>query len=417
MQIIKANLIYTKRFGELTVMDKGYVGIENGAVVFVSDLVPKAYQDVIVTDYGNQLLIPGFCDLHTHAPQFENIGLGMNLKLLPWLEQLTFPTEAKYADSDYAKKMYRQVIRNVLRMGTTRVVFFSTVHTQSAQILIDLMEEVGLCGFVGKVNMDDNCAQSIRENTQVSIDETRTFYEKNKDNIGVKPIITPRFVPSCTRPLLKGLGELVVDYDAPIQSHINENIEEIEWVAQLHPEADSYADVYDRFGLFTNRTLMAHCVHMTPEETQLMAKNGVMAVHCPHSNSNLSSGIMPLKQLINQGVKAGLGTDVSGGNALSIAQTMVLAMQLSRLRYQQNPKEGYLSFEEAFYLATKGGGSFFGKVGSFEPGYMFDALVIDDSNLGVDSAKDSAERLRRFVYAGDDRNIVKRYINGKRIEV
>ena len=413
MYALKGNIIYAAECGALTTIKNGYVGVDGEHVAFVSETLPDAYQDIRVDDYGDRLIIPGFCDLHTHAPQFENIGLGMNLQLLPWLNELTFPTEAKYHDRAYAEEKYAHVIEELYRFGTTRAVLFTTIHVDTAQILVEMMEAAGFCGYVGKVNMDSNCPELLCEDTKVSLEQTRAFYERNKDNKNIKPILTPRFVPTSSREMLKGLGELASEYQAPIQSHINENLDEIRWVEELFPEADHYADVYDRYGLFTDRTLMAHCIHMKPEEIELMADRGVYAVHCPHSNVNLASGIMPLKVMMDKGVKVGFGSDVSGGNAVNIAEIIVLAMQVSKLRYQRHPEEGFLSFAEAFYIATKGGGSFFGKVGSFETGYEFDALVIDDKNLGNNDALDITERLSRFVYKGDDRNIVYRYIKGK----
>ncbi len=415
--IIKGDIVFAQDKTKLTMIPEGYVGVENGRVVFAGEVIPQAFKEEPITDYSGCLVMPGFCDMHTHAPQFENIGLGMDMKLLPWLETLTFPTEHKYKDLSYAEKQYKKAVAELIRQGTTRAVVFATVHLDSAQILLDTMEQAGLCGLAGKVNMDQNCPTYLAESTDVSLAETQAFLEKNKNKTCVKPILTPRFAPSCSKELLAGLGRLAETYDVPIQSHINENLDEIRWVAELFPEAENYADVYLRNGLLNDKTLMAHCIHMKPEETALFAKKGVMAVHCPHSNANISSGMMPLKTLMDAGVRVGLGSDISGGNAVSMPKTMVLAMQISKLRYQMHPEEGFLKLEEAFYLATKGGGSFFGKVGSFEQGYAFDALVVDDTALSQGGGMDLEARLGRFIYAGDDRQIVQRYIAGRKVDV
>ncbi len=415
--IIKGDIIYTTEKGSFKQIPSGYIGTADGRVTFAGAEIPEAFRNESVTDYSGRLVMPGFCDLHTHAPQYENIGRGMDLTLLPWLETLTFPTESRYGERDYAEKRYRRAVADVIRQGTTRAVFFATTHLNSTQMLIDMMEEAGLCGLAGKVNMDQNCPGYLVEDTDVSLAETRAFAEKNKDNVHVKPIVSPRFAPSCTPRLLKGLGELAAEYDLPIQSHINENMDEINWVAELFPEAQNYADVYRQNGLLNSQTLMAHCIHMKPEETRMFVENGVMAVHCPHSNANIASGMMPVKAMMAAGMRVGLGTDFSGGNAVSILKTMVLALQVSKLRYQMHPEEGFLKLSEAFFLGTKGGGSFFGKVGSFEEGYAFDALVVDDSALNREGGNDLEDRLSRFIYAGDDRNIVQRYIDGKPVAV
>ncbi len=415
--IIKGDIIYTANKDSFVQIPSGYIGIEDGKVTFVGTKVPETLINQPITDYSGKLVMPGFCDLHTHAPQYENIGCGMDLTLLPWLETLTFPTESRYGDLVHAEERYKRAIKDVIRQGTTRVVFFASTYQNSTQKLVDWMEEAGLCGMVGKVNMDQNCPDYIVEDTETSLAETRAFVENNMNNTHVKPILSPRFAPSCTLTLLNGLGKLAAEFDLPIQSHINENMDEIKWVAELFPESENYADVYLKSGLLNRKTLMAHCIHMKPEETAMFVKNEVMAVHCPHSNANIASGMMPVKALMKAGMRVGLGTDFSGGNTVSILKTMVLALQVSKLRYQMHPEEGFLKLSEAFYLATKGGGSFFGKVGSFEEGYAFDALVVDDLPISSGGGTDLEDRLSRFIYAGDDRNIVQRYIDGKAVDV
>jgi len=415
--IIKGDIIFAKDRETLVTVPSGYLGIEAGKVVFLDTVVPKAYKAEPITDYSGKLVMPGFCDMHTHAPQFENIGLGMNLTLLPWLDTLTFPTESKYGELDYAEARYKRVVKTLIKQGTTRAVLFATTYQNTTQRLVALMQEAGLCGFVGKVNMDQNCPDYIVEETAQSLADTRAFVEKNKDNTKVKPILSPRFAPSCTEGLLDGLGQLATEYDLPVQSHINENKDEIAWVDELFPSAENYADVYLKNNLLNDKTLMAHCIHMKPEETETFVQRGVMAVHCPQSNANLASGMMPVKALMDAGMRVALGTDFSGGNTVSIAKTMVLALQMSKLRHQLYPDEGFLKLADVFYMATKAGGSFFGKVGSFEPGYTFDALVVDDAPLTVDKDLSLEERLGRFIYAGDDRHIVQRYIDGQAVDV
>jgi guanine deaminase len=415
MLIIKGNLVFTPTKDMIETIENAYIGVLDGVIAFVSKQLPNEYKDTSIIDYGDKLIIPGFCDLHTHAPQFENIGLCMDEKLLTWLEKLTFPTEAKYKDAKYAKKMYTNVVSKMITQGTTRAVFFATVHADACQALVDVMREYGMRGYVGKVNMDANCPDYLIEDADDSISETVRFYESNMKNTDIKPIITPRFVPSCTQKTLERLGELAKKYDAPVQSHINETINEIKWVGELYPNYQSYSDIYDKNNLLNAKTVMAHCIHMKEKEVSLFANKGVVACHCPQSNANLASGIMPIKKWMDKGMKVAFGTDVSGGNDISILKTMVLAIQLSRIRFYQDASEGYLSLSEALYIATKGGGSYFGKVGSFEKGYEFDALIVDDSDISIKDNLSLEQRTARFIYGGDDRNIVKRYIFGKEV--
>ena len=231
----------------------------------------------------------------------------------------------------------------------------------------------------------------------------------------VRPIITPRFVPSCTPDMLKACGDLAARYQLPVQSHLSENISEIEWVQSLEKDSTSYGDAYDRYGLFGQTpTVMAHCVWTAGEELELIKRRGVMVAHCPTSNLNLASGLAPIRTFIEEGVPVGLGSDISGGHDLNIFRMMVFAIQVSKMHYQHNHEKAFLTLSEAFWLATKSAGRFFGRVGSFEPGYEFDALVIDDRGLNHDNYS-LLHRLERYVYLGDDRYITHRFCRGREI--
>lgn len=416
LKIYKGNVIFTEKPDVFTIIPNGYVGVEDGLVVFVGEQIPSAYEKEKVEDYGDQLIIPGFVDLHFHAPQYANIGLGLDKELLPWLNDYTFPEEAKYYDLAYAESVYRKVAFDLWRNGTTRAVLFSTIHGETTKFLMDIMHESGLGAYVGKVNMDRNAPDFLCESTAESLSGTREWLETyhNKYTL-VKPIITPRFVPTCTSELMDGLSELSREFNVPIQSHISENRNECAWVKELHPESADYAGVYEDHGLFTNRTIMAHCVHNTDEELKRFKDHGVFAAHCPNANHNLASGIMPLRKFLQAGIHVGLGTDVGAGHKVSIASVMASAMQASKLKWVEDPSLPPLTTAEAFYLGTKGGGSFFGKVGSFEKGYEFDALVIDDKELAITPGRSLEERLQRYIYTGDDRQIVKRFVRGNEI--
>ena len=247
----------------------------------------------------------------------------------------------------------------------------------------------------------------------VKADET-LIAEFGEDKL-VRPIITPRFIPTCTPEMLRACGELAKKYNLPVQSHLSENHDEIAWVSQLEPESTCYGDAYFRYGLFGQTpTVMAHCVWSSPEEIALMKRQQVMVAHCPTSNFNVSSGMAPIRTYLDEGIPVGLGSDISGGHDLSIFRMMLYAIQVSKMVYCHNKSIPFLTLSEAFWIATKSAGSFFGKVGSFEEGYEFDALVIDDAELNHDNYT-LAQRLERFVYIGDDRHIVARYCQGRLI--
>lgn len=415
---LKGNIIFAKEFGQYEIYEGGYVVVEGKLVKGTFIDLPEEYTGIKVFDYGDKLVIPGFVDTHVHAPQFANLGLGLDKELMPWLESYTFPEEAKYGDLEYAKLVYSSFVKQLWRYGTTRAGVFATVHKNSTKLLMDLFNKAGMGAYVGKVNMDRNSSDKLTEETEVSlIDTEEVILEYGNKYEMVKPIITPRFVPTCSKELMEGLGELAKKYNIPVQSHLSENKGEISFVKELHPDVKNYSCVYDEAGLFGDvKTIMAHCVLVDDEEIELMKKKNVFVAHSPNSNLNLSSGIAPIRRLINKGISVTLASDVSGGHSLSMMRVMVSCAQSSNLKWlESNKTEAPLTTSELFYLATKGGGKFFGKVGSFEEGYEFDALVIDDSILPTFRKLTLEERLQRFIYTGDDRNILVRFIAGKEI--
>jgi guanine deaminase len=434
--VYKAHILFTKEKDHFEVLENGYVLVEDGIVKGVSsNLRELDYEGAKVTDFGNKLLIPAMNDMHVHAPQVHNQGVAMDLELLPWLQNYTFPEESKYADVAYAERMYRRFIHTQWLFGTMRSVVFGTVHTDSTRVLMKLYQEAGMGAMVGKVAMNRNCPDALCEDVDAYLagqesliaeanwlspsgrraEPSSLFTLHSSLPSLVRPIITPRFVPSCTPELLKACGELAGKYQLPVQSHLSENVSEIAWVAELEPESENYGDAYNRYGLFGQTpTIMAHCVWTHGKELELMKRNGVMVAHCPTSNFNIASGMAPIRTFLNEGVPIGLGSDISGGHDLNMFRMLVYAIQVSKMQYQQNHDKPFLTLPEIFWIATKSAGSFFGKVGSFEPGYEFDALVIDDSVL-YPSEYSLLHRLERFIYVGDDRQIVHRFCRGQEV--
>ena len=417
-KVYKAHILFTKEKSSFEVLENGYVAVgEDGRVIGVAgDLASGDAEGAELVDFGNRLLIPAMNDMHVHAPQVHNQGVAMDLELLPWLQNYTFPEESKYADINYAERMYRRFLHTQWLFGTMRSVVFGTVHTESTRILMKLYQEAGMGAMVGKVAMNRNCPPALSEDVDGAVEGNEALIKEfNKPDALVRPIITPRFVPSCTPELLQACGELAAKYQLPVQSHLSENTSEIAWVAQLEPDSENYGDAYNRYGLFGQTpTIMAHCVWTNGKELELMKRNGVMVAHCPTSNFNIASGMAPIRTFLEEGLRVGLGSDISGGHDLNMFRMLVYAIQVSKMQYQQNPKKAFLTLPEIFWIATKSAGSFFGKVGSFEPGYDFDALVIDDEVLHPDEYS-LLHRLERFIYLGDDRQITHRFCRGKEI--
>lgn len=351
----------------------------------------------------------------------------MDMELIDWLDCEAFPEEARYSDTEYAQRAYSIFAEELKKSATTRAVIFATRHREATEILMDLLEDTGLITYVGKINMDKNAPENLKEeNAETSAFTTFGWINhilgKYKNT---KPILTPRFIPSCSKQLLEELREVRKTYDLPVQSHLSENPEEVELVKQLFPEADFYGDCYDRYDLFGNKTdgefssptVMAHCVYSDDKEVELIKKNGVMISHCPASNMNLSSGIAPIRKYLDMGIKVSLGSDVAGGQTESIFRAMTDAIQVSKMYWRIVDKNAKpLKFEEVFYMATVGGGKFFGNVGSFEKGYEFDALVLNDERLPHPQELSLRQRLERFAYlSGDMIGIEAKYVAGNRI--
>ncbi len=418
VSILKGNILYPMDEHRIGAKPGGYLICQDDAVVGVFDAVPPRYREYPITDYGDYLIIPGLTDLHVHAPQYPFRALGMDLELLPWLQTYTFPEESKYKEMDYAKPMYEKFVSDLKRSATTRAVIYGTLHTPATLALMDLLEESGMVTFVGKVNMDRNSIPELTEDTLESAVDTRKWIAACQARYQrTRPILTPRFIPSCSDVLMAELGKIQRETGLPVQSHLSENRDEIAWVSDLHPDTTCYGEAYAKYGLFGGAvpTVMAHCVHSTEEEQDRMKEQGVFIAHCPQSNMNLSSGVAPVRRFLDRGISVGLGSDVAGGTALSIFRAMADAIQASKMRWALlDDSLAPLTLAEAFYLGTAGGGAFFGKVGRFEPGYAFDALVIDDSDFETTADYNGLiQRLERLVYLGRDDQIVAKYVGGK----
>ncbi len=417
--VIKGNICYSRSSTQLCVAENSYVVCENGSCAGVYQTLPECYAAFPCYDYTDKLVIPGLTDLHVHAPQYPFRGLGMDLELIDWLNTHTFVEEAKYADMEYADQAYEIFADDLKNSATTRACIFATIHTQATSLLMEKLEQSGIKAYVGKVNMDRNSPAYLCEETpeQAAMD-TEKWIAENSGYENIKPILTPRFIPVCSDELMQQLSNLQKKYHLPMQSHLSENLGEIEWVKKLCPDTSCYGAAYDKYGLFGNDcpTIMAHCVHSGPEEVKLMKEQNVFVAHCPESNANLSSGIAPVRTYLDLGIKTGLGSDIAAGSSLSIFKAMAMAIQCSKLRWRLTDQSlPPLKMEEAFYLATKGGGEFFGKVGSFEKGYEFDAVVIDDAIYRHPQPLSAKERLERLIYLAQDGCIVAKFAGGTKI--
>ena len=417
--ILRGTICYSASPTELVVRENAYAVCVNGVSQGVFEKVPAEFANLPVLDYGDRLIVPGMVDLHIHAPQYTFRGTGMDLELMDWLQQQAFPEEARFESWEYAEKAYTIFARQLKNSATTRAVVFGTRHGASTEILMEKLEEIGIVSYVGKVNMDQNAPQPlVEESAEASEADTLAWLEHTACRFErTKPILTPRFIPSCSRTLLEKLARIRQEKKLPVQSHLSENHGEIAFVKELFPEEATYGHCYARYGLLGEDTVMAHCVYSSAEEVALLKQQGTFIAHCPASNTNLSSGIAPVRRYLENDLRVGLGSDVAGGHTESMFRAMTDAIQVSKLYWRLvDASCKPLCFAESFYLATLGGGRFFGKVGSFAPGYEFDALVLDEGAMPHWCDLNPKQRLERFAYLEKGENSLQaKFVRGRQI--
>ena len=418
---LKGTILHTPSKDCFEIHEDAYLIWDGDTVLGIFDEIPTG-EEVTVRDCKDRLIIPGMSDLHIHAPQYSFVGIAQNLEDMKWdswFEKYCFPEESRLKDPEYAVRLYGRLAKDLLHTPTTRLCAYGTIHTDSTIILMQKLSEAGLAGYVGKVNMDRNSMPGLLETTEESISETERFLEETENRFpGIKPMITPRYVPSCTKRLLNALGDLSNRYKVPVQTHLSERSDEIEWVKQLEPDKDCYARCYEDAGLMQQGYLMAHCVYSDDYELGVLANHSGMIAHCPQGNMNSSGGCAPVRKFLDAGVGVGLGTDIAGGNTLNLFKMVFYAVLASKVRNSKalccGSNEGILSLSEAFYLATKGGGKMW-HTGSFEKGYKMDAVIVDDSRLRGEIKRSPYERLERIIGMSDDREICGKYVNGREL--
>ncbi|XP_039302579.1 guanine deaminase [Solenopsis invicta] len=432
-------LIHTNDRGNLIIEKHTAVVVEDGKIISMLNLEenpPLTHQtvhhaikgdsidEVNILSHG-QFMIPGFIDGHTHAVQFPNLGLGYNKCLLDWLETYTFPLEKEYTDMKFADRVFDAVVKRTISMGTTTACYFASLYTDATVLLVDKIGKLGQRAFVGKVNMNVPRDDGYYESTEKSIKDTTALINHvyHSWNPLIMPIITPRFALSCDMELMQELAKIAKSKGLHIQSHISENKAEVASVEQAFPNQLSYTDVYDAAGLLTGKTILAHGIHLTDSELAILEARETSIIHCPSSNLYLKSGLCDVQRLKANRIKVGLGTDVSGGSSYSMLDEIRSALKVSNCLALTKENYEPLSYKDVFHMATLGGAkalSIENKVGNFVPGKAFDALIIDVNAKGslLDNFREYTlkENFQRFLYSGDERNIVAVYVNGRKLK-
>ncbi len=414
--ILRGNLIHAPALGQLECLPGGYLILEDGVIAALCSRLPEQYQNSPVIDYGDALILQSFADCHLHAPQYPMVGTGMDVTLLDWLQKYAFPTESRFVDGAYARQVYHALARELVDNGTTRVIMFSSLHTDATLILMDELEQAGLWGYVGKVNMDRNGTPQLQETTEESQRETLRWLDACGQFHHIKPILTPRFTPSCTDALMAWLGRTAAERGLYIQSHLSENDREIAWVRELHPDCQRYWESYAKYGLWADHTVMAHCVHSDAQERLAMREANVLCVHCPDSNINVRSGLAPVRTMLNEGNWVALGSDIAGGDHLHMMDVITAAVRTSKLRSLLIDGSEPLTAADGYYLGTTAGHRYFGAGAGFAVGDALHAIVVDDSGIDTMGNMNFTDRLERALYRAKSEQIVAVWAGGKQIK-
>ena len=424
----------------LEYVEDGAIFVEDGVITEVAK-EPAAVAALLERAGGRQLavvelgadefLVPGLVDCHVHAPQYAYTGTATDKPLMEWLQHYTFPAERRCADCGYARRVYEALVDRLLRNGTTAAAMYATIHVEATKVLVDVCLDKGLRCVVGKVCMDRNGAEDYEETTADALSGTEAVIDYVKarqpqtrglDRL-VQPCVVPRFIPTCTPELLRGLGDLAKKHECWVQSHASETPDEIAFVQSLHPgKKDS--EIFDACGLLTDRCVMAHCVYLDDAELDLFARRGTGVACCPLSNAVFSlqkgTNAFPLKKAHDKDVNVGLGTDIAGGYATSMLSACRHAVVASKHAHDMPD----VDFRDAFWTATLGGARALGMaavLGNFAVGKQFDAVRVLGENGVYDTfpecIPDGTPRLHidfeQFCNLGDDRNIKTVFVQGR----
>ena len=383
----------------------------------------------------NEIMIPGFVDLHNHASQWPQAGTALDRPLEIWLGEYTFPLEARYRDLEFASKVYKDLVKNTLNHGTTTATYFATVDREPSVLLAKICGEAGQRGLVGKVVMDDPVGnpEFCRDHSaKEAVEETEGFIQdvlKIQDSYKQKvyPVITPRFIPSCTDEALEGVGKLVSKYNVHVQTHCSESDWEHNFVKERFQMNDAKA--LDHFGYLTDKTILAHAPFLAEEDVELLAKRGTSIAHSPLSNAYFASSVLPFKEFSEKGVNIGMATDISGGYTPSMYQSIRQAVVSSKMLNEgvdpslpvekRGRKDSAITLNRAFYAATVAGGIALRlPIGKLKEGYAFDAQIIDLSHNipRFYPEKKNEDLLHKILLLSESSNIKEVWVQGNRVK-
>jgi guanine deaminase len=422
MKILRGQLIaFGETHDDVLHEEKGALVIDAGKIIWrgaFSDL-PQLYQSAPIEDFGTQLLMAGFVDPHIHFPQYRILAAPA-IDLLDWLNRFTFPEEARYGDEAYAATRADIFLNRLFHNGTTSSLAFCSVHKQCSDALFRVARQYNMALVTGKTMMDCNAIPSLQDTAEQGAKDSETLYNNWHGKGRLRYAITPRFAVTSSEAQLKASGELLKSLPgALMQTHISESAGEIAFVKSSFPWSKDYTDVYDRYGLLSDRSLFAHGIHLTERECERLSETGSSVIHCPTSNAFLGSGIMRMPHLrdAKRPINIGLATDVGGGTSYSMFVTMAEAYKLQMLG-------GYKSSaHELFHMATRANAArlhLSSDIGSLDVGCYADVIVIDPQATDILSARQELSQSREdmlfaLMMLGDDRCIKATFVAGEKV--
>jgi guanine deaminase len=407
--------------GSVEYFQDGLLVVADGYVEEVGPagpLLEKLPSNVKVVEHGDKLLIPGLIDCHVHYPQIDIIA-SYGERLLDWLEKYAYPAERAFADPEHAKEVAEFFVKELLRNGTTTACVLATVHPHSVDAIFEAASKYGMRLIAGKVLMDRNCPEDLRDTPATGYEQSKQLIEKWHGRDRLLYAVTPRFAITSSEQQMREAARLLQEFpDVYLHTHLAENEEEVKRVAELFPWSRSYLHVYEHFELVRQRSVFAHSIHIEDEDRKLMARKGAAMAFCPSSNLFLGSGLFDLVSARRCGVRVGTGSDVGGGTSLSMLHTLGDAYKSLQLRGQS------LSPLGALYLATMGSARALGlddRVGNFSNGKEADFTTLDPSALPItrrrwETADGIAGKFFAVSVLGDSRIVAATYLMGRSTE-
>ena len=441
---ITATVMQTPAADRLEIITDAVVAVDDAGVITAVVRAASPEGNAILRAAGEHratppgsVLLPGLVDLHVHAPQWPQLGTGLDLPLERWLFEHTFPLEARFAEPAFAEPVWADLVGGLLRHGTTTALYFATNDVAATTSLARAAADAGQRAFVGRVAMDhpqgtpewyrDASPEAGIAASARSIDEIRAV---DAGRGLVAPVVTPRFTPACTDELLRGLGELAARTGTPVQTHASES----DWAHGYALERFGMTDTaaLDGFGLLRPGTVLDHANHITDEDAALVRERGAGIAHCPLSNAYFANAVLPVRRLVERGVPVGLGTDIAGGaspsllhqahDAVTVSRLLADGVDAGRPAAERGIPGSAIDTTLAFWLATAGGASMLGApLGLLAPGRRFDAVLVDTASRlgslrvwpGLDTPERTFEKLVRLAGPAD---ILGAWVNGRAID-